>query len=183
MPECWSFFKNCAAPLPWSIMVIIVIIRINIIIMVIIMWPLWYYGIIWSLYRSLYVNDSITYRDDLIPVKHYDQTVYLLVTQMEMKWNESGFRPPFCTYRLNWAMGTSWGWWDEWDDTVLHTQDLKFESWRWGRACYLSIMEAPHNTEFYTWMEKKHFLFLSKRRDREPNAEFWRERQRCELLP
>ena len=46
------------------------------------------------------------------------------------KWNESGFRPPLCTYRLNWARRTSWGWWDDWDDTVLHTQDSKFEPWR-----------------------------------------------------
>ena len=46
------------------------------------------------------------------------------------KWNESGFRPPLCTYRLNWARRTSRGWWDEWDDTVLQTQDSKFEPWR-----------------------------------------------------
>ena len=46
-------------------------------------------------------------------------------------WNESGFnRPPLCTYRLNWARRTSWGWWDEWDDTVLQTQDSKFAPWR-----------------------------------------------------
>ena len=48
----------------------------------------------------------------------------------EQKWNESGFRPPLCTYRLNWARRTSWGWWDDWDDTVLQTQDSKFEPWR-----------------------------------------------------
>ena len=47
-----------------------------------------------------------------------------------MKWNESGFRPLLCTYRLNWARRTSWGWWDECDDTVLQTQDSKFEPWR-----------------------------------------------------
>ena len=47
-----------------------------------------------------------------------------------MKWNESGFRPPLCTYRQNWARRTSWGWWDDWDDTVLQTQDSKFEPWR-----------------------------------------------------
>ena len=47
-----------------------------------------------------------------------------------LKWNESGFRPPLCTYRLNWARRTSWGWWDDWDDTVLQTQDSKFEPWR-----------------------------------------------------
>ena len=48
----------------------------------------------------------------------------------QMKWNESGFRPPLCTYRLNWARRTSWGWWDDWDDTVLQTQDSKVEPWR-----------------------------------------------------
>ena len=51
-------------------------------------------------------------------------------TLLEMKWNESSFRPPLCTYRLNWARRTSWGWWDDWDDTVLQTQYSKFEPWR-----------------------------------------------------
>ena len=54
----------------------------------------------------------------------------LAIKVNEMKWNESGFRPPLCTYRLNWARRTSWGWWDDWDDTVLQTQDSKFEPWR-----------------------------------------------------
>ena len=53
------------------------------------------------------------------------------------KWNESGFRPPLCTYRLNWARRTSWGWWDDWDDTVLQTHDSKFKPWR---------SEAEHTT-------------------------------------
>ena len=48
----------------------------------------------------------------------------------EMKWNESGFRPLFCTYRLNLARKTSCVWWDEWDNTALHTQDSKLEPWR-----------------------------------------------------
>ena len=51
----------------------------------------------------------------------------------KMKWNESGFRPPLCTYRLNWARRTSWGWWDDWDDTALQTHDSKFEPW-WSEA-------------------------------------------------
>ena len=55
------------------------------------------------------------------------------------KWNESGFRPPLCTYRLNWARRTYWGWWDEWDDTVYQTQDSKFEPWR---------SEAEHATSW-----------------------------------
>ena len=50
--------------------------------------------------------------------------------QCKWKWNESGFRPPLCTYRLNWARRTSWGWWDDWVDTALETQDSKFEPWR-----------------------------------------------------
>ena len=54
-----------------------------------------------------------------------------------IKWNESGFRPPLCTYGLNWARRTSWGWWDDWDDTVLQTQDSKFVPWRF---------EAEHAT-------------------------------------
>ena len=54
----------------------------------------------------------------------------MFCNEMKMKWNESGFRPPLCTYRLNWARRTSWGWWDDWDDTVLQTQDSKFEPWR-----------------------------------------------------
>ena len=44
--------------------------------------------------------------------------------------NESGFRPPLCTYRISWARRTSWGWWDEWDDTAPQTHDSKFELWR-----------------------------------------------------
>ena len=55
------------------------------------------------------------------------------VRRAKIKWNESGFRPPLCTYRLNWARRTSWGWWDDWDDTVLQTQDSKFEPW-WSEA-------------------------------------------------
>ena len=30
----------------------------------------------------------------------------------------------------------------------------------WGRARYLSVTEAPHNTDFHTWMWKKHFCFF-----------------------
>ena len=30
----------------------------------------------------------------------------------------------------------------------------------WGRARYLSVTEALHNTDFHTWMEKKHFCFF-----------------------
>ena len=58
------------------------------------------------------------------------ETWYFSENPTPKKWNESGFRPPLCTYRLNWARRTSWGWWDDWDDTVLQTQDSKFKPWR-----------------------------------------------------
>ena len=45
------------------------------------------------------------------------------------KWHESGSRPLSCTYMLNWARRSSRGWWDEWDNTALQTQDLKFKPW------------------------------------------------------
>ena len=66
------------------------------------------------------------------PQDHTVCNVQLIATETgrQMKWNESGFRPLLCTYRLNWARRTSWGWWGDWDDTVLQTQDSKFEPWR-----------------------------------------------------
>ena len=85
------------------------------------------------------------------------------------KWNESGFRPPLCTYRLNWARRTSWGWWDDWNDTVLQTKDSKFEPLRseaehatsrsrrlptiltftrgWGRNIFVSFKPPRPGTE------------------------------------
>ena len=92
-----------------------------------------------------------------------------IMTCCGQKWNESGFRPPLCTYRLNWARRTSWGWWDDWDDTVLQTQDSKFEPWRseaehatsrsrrlptiltftrgWGRNVFVSFKPPRPGTE------------------------------------
>ena len=55
---------------------------------------------------------------------------YWNVNEMKLNGNESGFRLPLCTYWLNWTRRTSWGWWDDWDDTVHQTQDSKFEPWR-----------------------------------------------------
>ena len=106
----------------------------------------------------------------------------ITLTILTKKWNESGFRPPLCTYRLNWARRTSWGWWDEWDDTVLQTQDLKFEPWRseaehaasrsrrlptiltftrgWGRNIFVSLKPPRPGTEPRTlaWKAANHYL-------------------------
>ena len=51
----------------------------------------------------------------------------------KMKWNEWGFRPHLCTYRLHWAKRTSWWWWDEWDDTAFQPHESKFKPWRSDR--------------------------------------------------
>ena len=42
----------------------------------------------------------------------------------------------------------------------------------WGRARYLSVTEAPHNTDFHTWMRKKHFCFFqtAETGNRTPNS-------------
>ena len=44
---------------------------------------------------------------------------------IKMKWNQWSFRPPLCICRLNWAMRTSWGWWDECDDTALQSHEAE----------------------------------------------------------
>ena len=67
--------------------------------------------------------------DILMQLKRKFLSFWYYSDGLKMKWDESGFRPPLCTYRLNWARRTSWGWWDDWDDTVLQTQDSKFEPW------------------------------------------------------
>ena len=95
--------------------------------------------------------------------------IIIYMGKCTLQWNESGFRPPLCTYRLNWARRTSWGWWDDWDDTVLQTQDSKFEPWRseaehatsrsrrlpailtftrgWGRNIFVSFKPPSPGTE------------------------------------
>ena len=42
----------------------------------------------------------------------------------------------------------------------------------WGRARYLSVTEAPNNTDFHTWMGKKHFCFFqtAETGNRTPNS-------------
>ena len=81
--------------------------------------------------------------------------------RMTWKWNEWGIRPPLCTYRLNWARRTSWGWWDEWDDTALQTQNSKFEPWRSEVEHATSrSRKFPIILNLYEWAGKNHFLCL-----------------------
>ena len=92
------------------------------------------------------------------------------IPQIEMK--SIGFMPLLCTYRLNCVRRTSRGWWDEWDDTALQTQDTKFGPWR---------SEAEHSTSRWRRLSAilsftsgwgRNSLFLSSRRDRKrtPNS-------------
>ena len=77
------------------------------------------------------------------------------------KWNESGFRPPLCTYRLNWARRTSWGWWDDWDDTVLQTQEIMWIKWNeWG-------LRPPLCTYRLNWARRTSWGLWDKWDDRE----------------
>ena len=68
--------------------------------------------------------------------------------------------------RLNWA----WRWHCP-PDTGFEIRALAV----WGRASYLSVTEAPHNTDFHTWMGKKHFVsFKLPRPGSEPQTVAWK---------
>ena len=65
-------------------------------------------------------------------------------------------------------------WWLRWHcppDTGFEIRALAV----WGRARYLSVTEAPHNTDFHTWMGKKHFVsFKPPRPGTEPRTLAWK---------
>ena len=83
----------------------------------------------------------------------------LKATQNEMKW--IGLQ----------ARRTSWRWWDDWDDTVLQTQDSKFEAWRSEAEHATSRSRRLPTILTFTRGWGRNILFLSNRRDREPNPE------------
>ena len=74
------------------------------------------------------------------------------------KWM-NGVSDHLCAYkyRLNWTRRTSWGWWDDWDDTVLQTKDSKFEHWRSGaeHATSRSQMLSTIPKSLYEWNERR----------------------------
>ena len=67
-----------------------------------------------------------------------------------MKWNESGFTPLLCTYRLNWA--------PEDGEITLPSRHMICNSNPGGLRP--STLTLGHNTEFYKWMGKKYFCFF-----------------------
>ena len=93
-----------------------------------------------------------------------------------LKWNELGFRPPLCTNRLNWARRTSWGWWDEWDDTVLQTHNSKFEPWRSEAEHATSRSRRPLTILTFTrgWGRNIFVSFKPPRPGTEPRTLAWK---------
>ena len=75
----------------------------------------------------------------------------------EIEW---GYMPPLYKYRLNWVRKTSWGWWDERDDTALQTQDSKFGHATSRSQRFLAILNHEE------WVGKKHFFWNLKARVR-----------------
>ena len=73
----------------------------------------------------------------------------------------NSFKPPLCTYGLNWARRTSWGWLDEWEETALHTQDWKFEPWRSEVEHATSrLRRFPTILNLYEWAGEETFCFI-----------------------
>ena len=113
-----------------------------------------------------------------------------------MKWNEWGFRTSLCTYRLNCARKTSWGWWAERDDIALQTQDLKCEPGDLRPSRLPLGHEGSWNIEYagYEWAGKRHFVSLKlegqsgvRARDQgqyvRVHTSGWRHRARSCFLP
>ena len=97
--------------------------------------------------------------------------------RQKMGWNESGFRPLLCTYRLNWARRASWGWRDEWDDTALQTQDSKFKPWR-SEAEYATsrLRRLPTILSFRSGWGRNIFVSLKPPKPgNEPRTLAWKE--------
>ena len=128
-------------------------------------------------YMAVFFNFPLTSNHlHPIQVENCNSNSRLVVDKNEMKWNESGFRPPLCTYRLNWARRTSWGWWDDWDDTVLQTQDSKFEPWRSEAEHATSWSRRLPTTLTFTrgWGRKFFVSFKPPRPGTEPRTLAWK---------
>ena len=111
-----------------------------------------------SSYKMKLINKYI--RSKQRPInQHNEKTHNILI--MKMKWIGL-YRPPLCTYRLNWTRRNYWGWWDNWDDTALQAQDSKFEPWRSEAEHAISRSRRLPTILSFTraWMGKKHFCFF-----------------------
>ena len=98
---------------------------------------------------------------------------------MIKKWKESGFRPPLCTYRLNWPGEPPED--GEMIEMTLSSRHRIRNSSPGGLRP--STLPFGHGGSPQYWLShvdgEETYLFLSNCRDREPNPELRRERQRC----
>ena len=103
----------------------------------------------WDMWAALHIT------------RWHDNTMYWTSTSeaVPLEMNKWGFTSPLCTYRLNWAKRTSWGWWDEWDD--LQTQDSKFDPLQ-SEAEHATFRSRrlPTILNHYERAGKKHFVSL-----------------------
>ena len=94
---------------------------------------------------------------------------------MYWKWQWNKMFP----YRLNWARITPWGWWEEWDDTALQTQDSEFEPWRYDAELATSRwLRLPTILHIYEWARKKYlfsFKFANQRGVRTRDLRFFKQ--------
>ena len=121
-------------------------------------------------------NYQINYLIDLCKISSKDLNDGRGTELVRKKWNESGFRPPLCTYRLNRARRTSWGWWDDWGDTVLQTQYSKFEPWRSEAEHANSRSRRPPTILTFTrgWGRNIFVSFKPPRPGTEPRTPAWK---------
>ena len=94
-------------------------------------------------------------------------------SKQKMKWNEPGFRPPLCTYEPP-------------EDgeiiemTLSSRHRIRNSSPGGLRPSTLPLGHGGSPQYWFSHVDgEEKCLFLSNRRDREPNPELWRERQRC----
>ena len=104
--------------------------------------------------------------------------IFLLHALTKSSTNEWGFRPRFCTYRLNWAGITSWWWWVKW-----HCLPDTTQAWEFGRPT-LPLGHwgppPPHNTKE---VGGGILLFLWNLGDRPTTHELQRYRQAASAPP
>ena len=121
-----------------------------------------------SYFRTIY---GVHFRGDTNPPVRRQRNIELLVwkgfswimkdvTLFLSKWNELGFRPPLCTYRLNWTKRTFWWWWAE-CDTAIRTQDSTLRPWRSEVEHTTSRSRSlPTILNLYQWATNKHLVSL-----------------------
>ena len=104
--------------------------------------------------------DTILRRGRDNPINEYLFQPSSLGTLLVIVTLEMLTRLPLYTYRLSWA-GEPSGWWDEWENTSLQTQDSNFAPWRSEAEHATSrSRRLPTILNLHEWAGKKHFVSL-----------------------